>query len=131
MAAFAKSRRAEVFRVAHHGSRNADYDKIWNELLHLNAHSVVTPFSSGEGLPMESDLERLASRTENLYLTFAGSLKPPKRDRTVKKQILNIPRRALAGTPGHVRIRWRRSEERTIEFFNGALKIATERMGDV
>jgi Metallo-beta-lactamase superfamily len=123
LAAFAGQPPAEIFKVAHHGSPNADCDEIWQQLLYGDPLSILTPFSSGQGRPQKSDLDRLKSRTKELYLTYDGSYKPPRRDPAVEKEIKKVPRRALSGQPGHVRIRWPQTGHPTVELFNGALKI--------
>lgn len=119
---------ANIFKVPHHGSRNADCPEVWTQLLYENPISIVTPFTSGTGLPRASDLRRLAGRTSHLYCTVQGPGRPPRRDSAVERLAKNTvrSRRVLQGHPGHVRVRWSASNEAakpTIDLFNGAYQI--------
>lgn len=116
---------AVAFKVPHHGSVNADCPEVWERMLVDNPIAVVTPYTSGTGLPKSSDLRRLASRTSNLFCTIEGAGKAPKRDRMVEKylKLQAGNRRVLQGLPGHVRIRWLPNAVGAgprIELFNGA-----------
>jgi len=123
LAAFSGNPPAGIYKVAHHGSSNADCNEIWQQLLYETPNAIVTPFSSGKKLPQKSDLKRLLARTPKVHLTYDGSYKPLKRERLVEKQIVNVPRSTLAGTPGHVRIRCKTGKEPQVEHFHGARRI--------
>lgn len=119
--------RAAIFKIPHHGSQNADCPDVWSQLLEENPLSVVTPFTSGIGLPKLADLRRLSSRTHRLYCTSQGPGQPPRRDSAVERVARTTvrSRRVLEGLPGHVRIRWSTRDAEalpTIETFNGAYK---------
>jgi hypothetical protein len=119
---------AEVFKVAHHGSPNGDSDDVWQRLLGNDPVSVVTPYSSGKGLPQPSDLKRLCKRTQQLYCTLEGTGKPPARDSVVERESnrMSKNRRVLQGLPGQVRIRWSLTqlhEKPRVETFNGAYHV--------
>ena len=60
---------AKVFKVAHHGSINADCPDVWTKMLVDDPIAVITPFSSGKTLPQGSDLKRMGTRTTQLYCT--------------------------------------------------------------
>lgn len=121
-------RPAGVFKVPHHGSPNADCPDVWSKMLGNNPISVVTPFTSGVGLPSEKDIRRLSARTNALFCTAHGPGPPPRRDSVVERaaRYTTQKRHVLSGSPGHVRIRWSAHSERTeptVECFNGAYQV--------
>lgn len=60
----------QVFKVAHHGSRNADHDDVWSRMLIPQPWAATTPFVSGDvRLPSVDDCRRVLNRTPNAYLT--------------------------------------------------------------
>jgi beta-lactamase superfamily II metal-dependent hydrolase len=117
---------AQVFKVPHHGSPNADCSDVWQKLLDHDPIAILTPFTSGKGLPQEEDLARLRSRTPNLYCTSEVRAKLPKRDdKVVEKKLKNRTRIAVDGKLGQVRLRWSATNATAvpqIEMFNGAFK---------
>ncbi|WP_027360138.1 MBL fold metallo-hydrolase [Desulforegula conservatrix] len=65
-----QAQKAFIYKIAHHGSVNGDYDVIWKELLEENPYAIVTPFIKGRHeLPGVLDLQRISSKTKNAYLT--------------------------------------------------------------
>ena len=81
-----------IFKVAHHGSETAHHESIWKDLLVENPYALVTPWNRSTGLPLEVDVNRIASLTNNGYLTsvpkqLASSVK---RDPVVAKMIKEI-----------------------------------------
>ncbi len=116
---------AQIFKVAHHGSPNADCPDVWQRLLNPNPIAVLTPFTSGKGLPQDKDIARLKDRTPYLYCTGELKAKFPKRDHIVEKTLQKRKRIAVEGKLGHVRIRWSATDtsaEPNVELFNGAFK---------
>src|SRR5439155_3426240 len=113
----------------HHGSRNADQPRVWNEMLINHPYSVMTPFSGGSmPLPTESDCKRLASRTPHLYLTSpargpkATGLAPP-----VEKLMRRVSPdlRDAEGPMGHVRWRMKSSlSQASVELFGRAQRVS-------
>lgn len=121
-------RPASIFKVPHHGSPNADCAEVWAKMLSHNPVSVVTPFTSGTGLPSDKDLRRLGARTDKLFCTAQGPGAPPRRDSVVERAARSTTQRrhVLSGSPGHVRIRWRVGDEDstpTVKCFNGAYQV--------
>jgi hypothetical protein len=100
--------KSQVFKVAHHGSSNADDNDVWATLLGADPVSVVTSFSRlAQPLPSESDIERIKRCTRNLLCTtWPPSVKLPKR-RGVDKLVETATktRWAMNRKPGFVRIR--------------------------
>lgn len=72
---------AATFKVAHHGSANADHDEVWSKMLVKEPVAVVTPFAKlAEPLPRATDVQRIKSHTTELYCTtWRPSKKPPRR----------------------------------------------------
>ncbi len=99
--------RAGIFKVAHHGSQNADDRRIWSELLTPEVVAVVTPFRRMP-LPKPTDLERIKSNARHAFLTapVRGSA-PPQRDAFVERMAKATARdrRLLEKPMGHVQLR--------------------------
>ena len=124
--------RALFFKVSHHGSQNADCPDCWTELLSERPIAVVTPYTPA-GLPKQSDLIRLCSRTPEVLLTSdPREYRLPRRDpvveRTLRETVIRRSRRALTGEMGHVRMRCDAravDDEPQIELQNGAKRVCT------
>lgn len=100
---------AAVFKVAHHGSHNADNDDVWNQLLEPEPWAVITPFRRGVmPLPRPSDIERIQQHTDRVYLT-AGTrrLKAAPKPRRIRLAMIQSAIRVEdeEGIAGHVRLR--------------------------
>ncbi len=113
--------RAAVYKVAHHGSANADDDGIWEELLESRPAAFVTPFRCGlKPLPSVEDRERILARTSRLYIAARPDLsRSVRRDSVVEKTVRFVAGRlkATEGDMGQIRYR---SESDTIETFGPA-----------
>lgn len=62
---------ASLYKVAHHGSPNADDDLIWEDLLMPQPVALLAPFRKGleGGRPRPMDIARLCGRTRRAYST--------------------------------------------------------------
>jgi len=121
--------RAEVFKVAHHGSQTGHEPNVWTDMLVPDPCALLTPYRSLiTPLPTEKDISRLASLTSKVFLTASPRTKePPARSRTVEKIVKDsvLGRTVRESTVGHIRLRapiyghadWR------VELFNGAYQI--------
>jgi hypothetical protein len=120
--------RSAVFKVAHHGSPNADHPDVWPGLLEDRSISIVTPYSRGvRPLPSASDLSRLKSRSQGVYCTaIAGGGGLPRRASAVEKTLREMAksRKVIDGRMGHVRVRLKsgKSGEPRVDLFDGAFK---------
>jgi hypothetical protein len=119
-----------IFKVAHHGSANADLDDVWRDMLEQDACSVLTPYGRGPNpLPSQSDVARMKRRTNCLYCTaWPPTKSPPNRDpaadRTMKE--MTLYRRAIRKNPGQIRVRVPidgKLNDVLVEVFDGALKL--------
>lgn len=119
---------AQLFKVPHHGSANADCASVWSTMLTNNPIAIITPFSAAVRLPRESDLRRVSARTNNLYCTAASLGRAPRREPIVEKRMKEVvtQRQVITGQAGHVRVRWSmpdKSAQPQIEVFNGAYQV--------
>ena len=56
--------RASVFKIPHHGSRNADEPRVWETMLSNDPRAVLAPWNlAGRALPNAADVRRILSRT--------------------------------------------------------------------
>jgi len=121
--------KANAIKVAHHGSDNGDHPEMWSELLLPSPFALLTPYSCGrKPLPAESDVERLKSRTNDVYCSVWPSTKsPPKRMSEVRRTIKEVARfhGAMPATVGHIRLRTPigKSFQPTIDLFDGAVQL--------
>ncbi len=121
---------AQVFKVAHHGSENADMDGIWNNLLTEEPIACLTPYVRGpKPLPAEEDIARIKKKTSRLYTTFWPIKKSPaKRNPAVERTVREITsnHNATRKEPGHIRVRVPiagNTAGTAIQLFNGAKRI--------
>jgi hypothetical protein len=100
--------KADIFKVPHHGSQNAHYSAVWDEMLGTNPIAIVTPWSKNRGLPTAFDVVRLASQTHNGFITSVkrGSIDRA-RPYAVTKQIRETVGRIRSSeaATGFVRVR--------------------------
>ena len=72
-AAQANLGRADMYKVAHHGSAGADDPRVWAELLVEHPPALVAPWQFPEGsanyLPQQGDVDRLCSRAGEVWIT--------------------------------------------------------------
>jgi len=62
--------KASVFKLPHHGSKNAHVPNVWEKLLEPDPLAVLTPWRRGGGmLPTKQDVRRILLKTENAYIT--------------------------------------------------------------
>jgi hypothetical protein len=120
--------RAGFFKVAHHGSPNADCPECWTELLSEEPVAILTPYAPSK-LPRTADIARLCTRTPLVFLTSDPTRYGlPRRENAVERTMkeVTVSRRALAGQMGHVRLRsdaTNASQEPLIDLRNGARRL--------
>lgn len=72
-----KLTKAQLYKVAHHGSKTAECVKVWERLLDEKPLSLLTPFQNGGvRLPNEEDRKRLTARSSSVHTSSAASVKP-------------------------------------------------------
>jgi beta-lactamase superfamily II metal-dependent hydrolase len=118
---------AQLLKVPHHGSNDADSPAVWATMLTPCAHAAVTPFRRQQ-LPGKLDLERLRSRTADLYVTAdPKGRKPARRNPAVDRTMREVASRrsVLGGRAGHVRFRAPLAGGAfVVSMFDGAYQVA-------
>ncbi len=120
--------RSCAYKVAHHGSSNAENVAIWTDLLVPKPVAAIAPYARGRlPLPAKSDVKRIQKRTEEVYCTtWPITVKPPRRPAVdgVMSRVTR-DRKAVSRVPGHIRIRslLTRDGTPTVELFDGAKKL--------
>jgi hypothetical protein len=113
------------YKVAHHGSANADLDEIWSTLVVKNLRALLTPYARGVSpRPTEEDIRRIKGKTQHVYCTVWPPTEAPPRRNTDRamNQIARV-RRAVSKRPGHIRLRVPFNgglDDISIELFDGA-----------
>jgi hypothetical protein len=100
--------RANLFKIAHHGSITGHHAGIWTSLLTRRPHAVLTPWNRGSKLPTEGDCTRIISLTDLAFATSRptsrrGKRKGPAVDRTLGEA--NIAIRDIEPPTGLVHFR--------------------------
>jgi Metallo-beta-lactamase superfamily len=116
---------SSIFKVPHHGSKNADQPRVWSEMLVEEPLAILTPFRGGAGLPTEDDKRRICSHTKRAYSTASTkALKQVRRNR-VAQQIMRDTAKAIheaQGQVGHIRLRksFSKEDDLTVELASPA-----------
>lgn len=120
-------KRSGVFKVAHHGSPNADCDGIWEALLEPSPRAILTPYLAGVcPRPSRQDVDRLRSRTPLVYCAGPSS---PQKSRDLSAAALRMIRaggatiRSCEASIGHVRVRIDGSGSQAVELFGSARQL--------
>ena len=120
--------KASVYKVAHHGSPNADSPGIWQDLLEADPYVVLTPFLAGpRPLPDKTDRQRIVALTSHAFLTasrtgWQGKTKTRHPLALRAARLRQRKLRTIEGPMGHVRFRMTigRPSSATFDTFNGA-----------
>jgi beta-lactamase superfamily II metal-dependent hydrolase len=117
------SNKAQLYKVAHHGSPNGDHPGIWRDLLHASPVVVLTPFARGSRpLPQQDDIERLRGSAGRVVLAGRASGASKRRQEpSVQRMISRVAGklRPTEGAVGHVRVRaaWDDPAALTVDVF--------------
>ena len=120
--------KASVFKIPHHGSKNAHEPDVWKRMLDSNPYAVLTPWHRGDNdLPGQQDVQRILSLTTKAYATArvgSSTRSPVSRNKMVERTIRESGAKLhrLAMSPGAVRLR-RQIGSRTpwkVEMFGSA-----------
>lgn len=99
---------ARIFKIPHHGSRNADCPEVWEHMIQKLPISVVTPFERGKvPLPRPEDRVRVRTNSQNAFITSDKKNAPVRRDPATLKTIKEGTRlyRPELLVMGHVQLR--------------------------
>lgn len=120
--------RASVYKVAHHGSENADEPRVWSELLEPDTHALVTPFRKGKRpLPADEDRARIQARTTNAHATAPVHTSRTKLTDSAARKVARLVApdlRPLESSMGQVRVRWPEAGSAQVELFGEARPLA-------
>ncbi len=124
--------RAEVFKVAHHGSSNAHDDRVWDSMLMAPPFALLTPFVRGNvRLPSTDDCERINSATPHAYICGPPTVRAAvRRSGVVERMMAEVTkeRHELDGGCGHIRLRKAHAPEPgrswSVDLFAGASPLA-------
>ncbi len=101
--------RADVYKVAHHGSRSGHHPQVWTQLLTADAFAILTPWNKNIGLPTSDDVNRLNGLTPNAYITAQHSrmIAAARRDPVVEKTLRDhkIKIRSIKQPMGMIQLR--------------------------
>ena len=121
--------RSAVFKVPHHGSRNADLPEVWEEMLESEPYSILTPWRrGGNSLPNADDVSRILRHTTRAYSTARNTRgKSLSRDSAVEKTIREsgIQLNPITFSTGTIRLRKRIVHDTSwnVELFGSACKL--------
>lgn len=119
---------ATLFKVPHHGSVEADFPPVWEQLLAVSPISVLAPFRNGSvQLPTDDDVDRLVANSSAVYGTASPKWPVPSRAvQRAKATLSGVAQnvREPHGMVGQVRARRNAADDDwTIELFNPALRL--------
>lgn len=103
------SRKANIFKVPHHGSENGFNKQIWDKLLKPNPNLAITPIRTGKTiLPTSPMVNKLLNYAPNSYITanpYADEV--AKHNHTIRKAIKStgLKIKKLSYELGHIRFR--------------------------
>ncbi len=117
---------ADIVKVPHHGSANADEPRMWKELVRSDAKALLTPFRR-QALPRDKDLRRIRRYVPDVFLTAParpgkGVDRPKEVERWIRKVALDL--RPAVGPMGHVRFRATTPSKSIVELAGAALRVA-------
>lgn len=124
------TQKASIFKVPHHGSKNADKPEVWRDMVESDPLAALTPWRrGGSALPRPEDVSRILSHTTRAYSTSKISLmtsSQPRRHSAVGKTLREsgIRLRSLKMSPGAVRFRRAGKEDWRVEMFGSACELA-------
>lgn len=72
-----RNQKANLFKVAHHGSANADHDDIWEKMLKEDPVCLIAPWTlGGKRLPKPKDIQRICSRSSEVHISQVETRSP-------------------------------------------------------
>jgi hypothetical protein len=99
----------QTYKVAHHGSNDADHDDIWGKLLAEEPIAFLTPYARGRNVrPSNGDVTRIKNRGAKAFCTtWPPNAKTKSRRGVVDQQIREVTKthRTLPNKTGHLRLR--------------------------
>jgi beta-lactamase superfamily II metal-dependent hydrolase len=125
----AASMACQTYKVAHHGSDDADHDDIWAKLLTENPTALLTPYARGKKVrPTDIDVSRIKARGASAFCTTWPPTARNKDRRAINSTIRAVTKthRTLQDGTGHLRMRVPFSgpcHSGLVEYFDGAVPL--------
>lgn len=100
---------ADLFKVAHHGSKNGHHPDVWSRLLSPDPFAVLSPWNRGRKLPTPEDIARITKLTRWGFATATSTqpnssvLRPPVVAKQLKEMGVKLTR--AEGRTGAFRLR--------------------------
>ena len=120
--------KAEIYKVAHHGSLTAECPQVWDSLLVKERPiSLLTPFNRGrKKLPSQEDRERIIGRSKQAHISSTRSTRA-QMDSGLAKRLEKIGSAPVPLNAGYGMVRARRTitapAEWSIDHFGNAGKL--------
>ncbi len=87
-------RKAEVFKIPHHGSKNGHHEEVWKNFVSSQNVSLLTPFHHGKTqIPTEEDLKRIRLYSQYAYIAGASKQISYKTDRETKNMLRKLDKK--------------------------------------
>ena len=118
-------KKAQVYKVAHHGSKTGHHDNVWSDLLESDPICMIAPWR-GTRLPSQSDIDRLKKSSNEIYISshFSGEQKIKSSNKVYKRLLESKKAKYLFPEFSMVRLRKRiGSSKWNSECFGKAKKI--------
>ncbi len=118
--------KSSVFKIPHHGSKNANEQDVWEKMLENNPVAVLTPWQlGGRSLPTPADAKRILTATPDAWVTNGGMPKQfNHKNKAVRKTLQESRVRFRSSAGGRDLVRLRRTvnsgDQWTVELFGRA-----------
>jgi Metallo-beta-lactamase superfamily len=120
---------SSLYKVAHHGSPNADMKEIWTELLANEPIAIMAPYARGrKKLPTWDDVKRIKKAAGRVYCTVWPFVDRPKARSPIVDSVAASATRfrsAIKKGAGHIRLRApiMGGGDISVETFHGACRM--------
>lgn len=105
----AQLRKADFYKVAHHGSKTAECAGIWAHLLSPSPISVLTPYNNGSSrLPNPADRQRIMAASLSFH-TSSQATSRPVMDRNIVRRLSSLGTSPVPLNPGLGAVRARKN----------------------
>jgi hypothetical protein len=104
----ARTRRAALVKIPHHGAASAHDQRMWDDLLEPGSDAILTPWRRGAArLPSDDDCTRICGLAGTAAIAGQSEMRAPRYDGAVERTLreVAISRRSAVGRMGHVRAR--------------------------
>lgn len=118
--------KSKIFKIPHHGSKNAHYHRTWKDMVEDEAIGILTTKIGGKAsIPKKSDIKRLKKYAPDLFITLEPSSKKQKYDRVVEKTIKSVLKKRipLYGEIGQIQIRISKNSQINVRLKEPAKKL--------